>query len=141
MASTLMIGLLKRQLRAGLHMLVSHFGLDKPTLYIDARSFDDHKQYMRHHNGRHPEIISRTVTHRRCYCWLAEVRHLFLEVLSEWGSYLAYEPTMTVIIYCRSGRHRAVATSEILTSVVANMRLLKCLPIVHCSLDEDKCQC
>ena len=128
-------------LRNGLDAFVSYFVEGKPMIHIDAREFRDPSHDLRYHNGMHPEIIARMVAHQHFPHWLANVHHEFVTVLSEWGSRHAAQPTMSVIIYCRSGRHRAVAASEILKHVAAHVVGLECLPTVHCSLDERTCRC
>ena len=121
---------------------MSYFVEGKPVMHIDTRSIRDPRlSELRDHNGRHPEIIARMVAHHKFPRWLANVHREFVTVLNEWGSRHAAQPTMSVIIYWHSGRHRAVAASEILKHVAAHVVSLKCLPTVHCSLDERKCRC
>ena len=111
-------------------------------MHIDMRSFRDAgRSELRDHNGRHPEIIARMVAHHKFSRWLANLHREFVTVLSEWGSRHAYTATMFMIVFCRSGRHRAVAASEILKHVAAHVELLQCLPTVHCSLDPLYCLC
>ena len=130
-------------LRNGLDAFVSYF-VDrvpgtcfcKPVMHFDMRSFHDpRRSELQDHLGRHPEIIARLVADRNFPRWLAYVRREFVSVLREWGSRVAATATMSVIVFCRSGRHRSVAGSEILRHVASHVEFFECLPTVHCSLD------
>ena len=128
-------------LRIGLEAFVRELLREKPALQVDARVFRDPSGEFRDHNGRHPGIIAKMVASRRFPEWMANAHRELSTVLSAWGGRRAYEPIMFVLVFCRSGRHRAVAASEILKQVAEDVESFRCLPTVHLSLALDYCRC
>ena len=81
------------------------------------------------------------VASRHFPAWLASVRHWLVTILSGWGGRYAYEPVLSVLVFRRSGRHRAVAASEILKDVAEQVEGLHCLPIINARCDDSLCRC
>ena len=54
-------------------------------------------------------------------------------------------PILPAVVYCRSGRHRSVAASEILKEVLSLVEGWKFAPTIHMSIDIDdegcRCEC
>ena len=134
-------GLWGEVLHVGLSAFVRRWTGRRPVLQIDARVFGDPSRDLRAHCGRHPGIIARMVHHQAFGGWLTGVFYDFAAILGQWGKSVPYQDIMFVLVYCRSGKHRAVAASEILSHVVMSVESMECLPAIHCTLRPHYCHC
>mmetsp|Transcript_102699 Transcript_102699/g.306763 ORF Transcript_102699/g.306763 Transcript_102699/m.306763 type:complete len:700 (+) Transcript_102699:67-2166(+) len=101
----------------------------KPDLLLDMRCFKDPDAGpLKLHDGHHPDIISRMIAHECFPEWLHWLRGVLWDQLDAAGSRGSAE--VTVVLYCRSGQHRAVAGSVILRSI-AKREGLQCEPANH----------
>mmetsp|Transcript_103205 Transcript_103205/g.199975 ORF Transcript_103205/g.199975 Transcript_103205/m.199975 type:complete len:289 (-) Transcript_103205:985-1851(-) len=89
---------------------------------VDARCFPDPEamQYCKH-TGHHYGIITRICQHRNFGRWLNSVRARIGEaaaVSAARGDAGPAGPSLTIGVYCRSGKHRSVAAAIILQHVL-----------------------
>ena len=128
-------------LRLGLEAHAFSLVGQKPVMQLDARVFRDPSRELCGHCGRHPDIIARLVHHSSFPTWLAAAKKEFTGLLGDWGGRRAYRSTICVLVFCRSGRHRSVAASEVLAHVAQHVLGMRCWPIEHLSLRADHCVC
>lgn len=123
-----------RLTREELREALGRTGVPSATLVIDARYFPDpHSQDYTRHTGVHHEIIKRICQHRNFESWLAWVKRQFTrahvsavraascDAAVTSVSVLAGTPpaqSLTLAVYCRSGKHRSVAAATILSHVL-----------------------
>ena len=90
-------------------------------LFINCCMFDN-PQYATHHPGVHPDVIAGITGHRDFPQFIRDVRNAWLEQLQkrrreeDASSHGLQE--FTVAAYCRHGKHRSVAISEILQCIL-----------------------
>ena len=100
---------------------------------------DPDKGHLRRHTGRHHEIIARMVAHKMFGSWVRNAHRTLAKVFINWGG----GPILPAVVYCRSGRHRSVAASEILKEVLSLVEGWKFAPTIHVSIDieGEGCRC
>ena len=111
-----------------------------PAIHLDARVFSDpDKEELGRHTGRHHEIIERMVGHENFGNWMRNARRTLAKIFNNWRG----GPILPVIVYCRSGRHRSVAASDIMKGVLSPVEGWEFAPTIHVSIDiEGKgCRC
>ena len=85
----------------------------RADVIIDTRSFDDpNRNCGLGHTGHHPDIISRVVRHHTFRDWLAGVQRQIFAAST--GCEVKANADLGVALYCKSGKHRSVASSFIL---------------------------
>jgi len=86
----------------------------RADLVVDARGFPDPASIGAGygHTGHHPEITQRIMNHFNFRPWLRQVKHRFLIAASSSCS------DVGLALYCRSGKHRSVATALILRHIL-----------------------
>ena len=89
------------------------------------------------HTGRHPEIIARMVSHPAFGWWIQNAHRTFIEVFINWSN----GTIVPAVVFCRSGRHGAVAASEILKGVSAWVEGWEFAPTIHMSIDIERAGC
>ena len=110
----------------------------KPAIHLDARIFSDPaKDDLKGHTGRHPEIIARMVTHPAFGWWIHNAHRTFIEASTNWSG----GTILLAVVFCRSGRHRAVAASEILKGVLACVEGWEFAPTTHMTIDVERAGC
>ena len=117
------------------------FTLDeRPAIHLDARVFSDPgKRDLGRHTGRHHEIIARMVAHEKFRSWMRNAHRTFAKVFINWDG----GPILPAVVFCRSGKHRGVAASEILKGVLSRVEGWKFAPTIHMSIDIERegCRC
>ena len=119
----------------------------EPEIQLDARCFNDpNAGELNRHIGRHPEIITRLIDHGAFEKWLAHAGQRLSDAIYERaGAGIQYP--LLVLVFCRSGRHRAIAATEVLEYVAERIEMLQCLPTIHLGLEyfrargADHCKC
>jgi len=127
------------------------------SFHLDARCFwDPHAGSLKRHVGTHPMILQRLVLGTRFKQWLMLAKRLLLEhkshaiqaASSRDGSQdtdvsqTNRDPCLTVMVFCKSGKHRAIAASTILRHLAATRGGLDCLPPINLSLQKwGGCEC
>ena len=110
----------------------------KPAIHLDARIFSDPaKDDLKGHTGRHPEIIARIVAHPAFGWWIHNAHRRFIEASTNWSG----GTILPAVVFCRSGRHRAVAASEILKGVLACVEGWEFAPTIHMTIDVERAGC
>ena len=110
----------------------------KPAIHLDARIFSDPaKDDLKGHTGRHPEIIARMVAHPAFRWWIHNAHRTFIETATNWSD----NTMLPAVVFCRSGRHRAVAASEILKGVLACVEGWEFAPTIHMTIDVERAGC
>ena len=110
----------------------------KPAIHLDARIFSDPaKDDLKGHTGRHPEIIARMVAHPAYRWWIHNAHRTFIQASTNWSS----GTILPAVVFCRSGRHRAVAASEILRGVLAWVEGWEFAPTIHMTIDVERKGC
>ena len=105
-------------------------------IYLDARVFSD-PDGDRNHTGRHHSIIARMVAHKAWAGWLRAAHRKLKEVFRNWNG----GPIIPVVVFCRSGRHRSVAASELLKGAFRHVEGWEFLPSIHISIDMEDAGC
>ena len=105
-------------------------------IYLDARVFSD-PDGDRNHTGRHHSIIARMVAHKAWVGWLRAAHRKLKEVIRNWTG----GPTIPVVVFCRSGRHRSVAASEFLKGAFWHVEGWEFPPSIHISIDMEDAGC
>lgn len=139
---------------------LGRLGHPDTEIIVDARPFPDPAAMangMTRHTGHHPSIIGRICRHKNFRSWLQRVKDSWNDVLdtvdragaststtatrssrSSPGATSAstrstpLKRVVTLATYCRSGKHRSVATSEIFQHIF-QAEGLRCRPTVHLS--------
>ena len=110
----------------------------KPAIHLDARVFSDPaKDDLKRHTGRHREIIARMVAHPEFAWWIHNDHRTFIQASTNWSS----GAILPAVVFCRSGRHRAVAASEILRGVLDWVEGWAFAPTIHMSIDVERAGC
>ena len=110
----------------------------KPAIHLDARVFSDPaKDDLKRHTGRHREIIARMVAHPEFAWWIHNAHRTFIQASTNWSS----GTILPAVVFCRSGRHRAVAASEILRGVLAWVEGWEFAPTIHMTIDVERAGC
>ena len=129
--------------RNGLKAYVSHytnvpFELYDETrdIYLDARVFSD-PDGARDHTGRHRDIIARMVDHQNFRSWMRNAHRTLKRVFRNWTG----GPIVPVVVFCRSGRHRSVAASELLKGALLRVEGWRFAPTKHMTIDIDREGC
>ena len=91
----------------------------------------------RDHTGRHQGIIARTVAHTAWAGWLRAAHRKLKEVIRNWAG----GPIIPVVVFCRSGRHRSVAASELLKGAFQHADGWEFWQSVHISIDMEHAGC
>ena len=138
-----------QRLRNGLKAYVSVYTKDAPytkmppepydekcDIYLDARVFSD-PDGDRDHTGRHQSIIARMAAHTAWTGWLRAAHCKLKYVLRNWNG----GPIIPVVVFCRSGRHRSVAASELLKGAFWHVEGWEFLPSIHISIDMEDAGC
>lgn len=103
---------------------LSRKSFDARAIVVDARSFPDPEaMYLRGHTGHHHAIISRICDHKNFRRWLAGVKRKFLDAVcaepqASGLSTTSHALPLTMAFYCRVGKHRSVACSQILEHIL-----------------------
>ena len=105
-------------------------------IFLDARVLSD-PDGDRDHTGRHQGIIARMVAHTAWAGWLRDAHRKLKEVMRNWTG----SPIIPVVVFCRSGRHRSVAASELLKGAVQQVEKWEFLPSLHISIDMEHAGC
>ena len=113
-----------------------------PAVHLDARVFSvPDKGHLGRHIGRHHEIIARVVAHKMFGSWMRNAHRTLAKIFNNWGG----GPISLAVVFCRSGRHRGVAASDILKGVLSRVEGWKFAPTIHMSIDIDdegcRCEC
>ena len=107
-------------------------------IYLDARVFKDpEREDVRRHTGRHYEIIARMVGHQNFRSWMRNAHRTLKRVFMNWTG----GPIVPVVVFCRSGRHRAVAASELLKGALLRVEGWRFAPTKHITIDIDREGC
>ena len=107
-------------------------------IYLDARVFKDpEREDIRRHTGRHYEIIARMVGHQNFRSWMRNAHRTLKRVFMNWTG----GPIVPVVVFCRSGRHRAVAASELLKGALLRVEGWRFAPTKHITIDIDREGC
>mmetsp|Transcript_102494 Transcript_102494/g.182090 ORF Transcript_102494/g.182090 Transcript_102494/m.182090 type:complete len:303 (+) Transcript_102494:126-1034(+) len=108
---------------------------------LDARCFGDPRcGPLRSHIGKHPEIIRRLVGSDCFAPWLQNARMLYCEARRRQCP--GDKKQLLALVFCRSGRHRAVAAATILRFILLRSEGLRCPEPVHLSFSRRwPCQC
>ena len=71
--------------------------------------------------------------------WVRNAHRTLAKVFKNWGG----GPILSAVVYCRSGKHRSVAASEILKEVLSQVEGWEFAPTIHVSIDidEEGCRC
>lgn len=123
--------------------------------WLDARCFGDPDAGpLKHHIGTHPFIIERLVNSDHFAPWLRSAKRHFQRIRRRLassatsraakldGDAALEERGLTVLVFCRSGRHRAVAAATVLRHVVAEHEGMRCPEPMHlCLLKLGGCRC
>ena len=140
------------QLRNGLKAFVRYYMKDERDsteippgpydetrdIYLDARVFrDPEREDVRRHTGRHYEIIARMVGHQNFRSWMRNAHHTLKRVFMNWTG----GPIVPVVVFCRSGRHRSVAASELLKGALLRVEGWRFAPTKHITIDIDREGC
>ena len=100
-------------------------------MQLDARCFTDPgRTELLDHTGMHPAIISRLVATKEFPLWAGAARGQILEAVHEHERDRLQGP-VTVLVFCRSGKHRAVAAAAIIKHASITVDGLNCLPVIH----------
>ena len=140
------------QLRNGLKAFVRYYMKDERDsteippgpydetrdIYLDARVFKDpEREDVRRHTGRHYEIIARMVGHQNFRSWMRNAHRTLKRVFRNWTG----GPIVPVVVFCRSGRHRSVAASELLKGALLRVEGWRFAPTKHITIDIDREGC
>ena len=140
------------QLRNGLKAFVRYYMKDERDsteippgpydetrdIYLDARVFKDpEREDVRRHTGRHYEIIARMVGHQNFRSWMRNAHRTLKRVFMNWTG----GPIVPVVVFCRSGRHRSVAASELLKGALLRVEGWRFAPTKHITIDIDREGC
>ena len=140
------------QLRNGLKAFVRYYMKDERDsteippgpydetrdIYLDARVFrDPEREDVRRHTGRHYEIIARMVGHQNFRSWMRNAHCTLKRVFRNWTG----GPIVPVVVFCRSGRHRSVAASELLKGALLRVEGWRFAPTKHITIDIDREGC
>ena len=107
-------------------------------IYLDARVLTDpDKGDLRDHNGRHHGIIARMVALK---AWGDSLRHAHV-TLERVLRNCEGGPILPVVVFCRSGRHRSVAASELLEGALLRVEGWRFAPTKHITIDIDRGGC
>ena len=110
----------------------------KPVIHIDARVFSDAAGTdLRRHTGRHRGIIARMVAHPAFGSRIQNAHRTFSRIFINWSG----STVLPEVVFCRSGKHRAVAASEILKGVLGRMEGREFAPTIHISIDVERAGC
>ena len=105
-------------------------------IYLDARVLSD-PDGARDHTGRHRDIIARMVDHQNFRSWMRNAHRTLKRVFMNWTG----GPIVPVVVFCRSGRHRAVAASELLKGALLRVEGWRFAPTKHITIDIDREGC
>ena len=101
------------------------------AVQLDARCFTDPgRTELLDHTGMHPEIISRLVATNVFPLWAGEARGQIHEAVHEHERDRLQGP-VTVLVFCRSGKHRAIAAAEVIRHAAITVDGLNCPPVIH----------
>ena len=138
-------------LKAGMEAYVRVALERSPAVQLDARCFrDPGAGELIDHTGMHPAIISRLVATKEFPLWAGAARGQILEAVREHERDRLRGP-VTVLVFCRSGKHRAVAAAAVMRHAAITVEGLNCLPVIHlgrprcnwccvaCELRRDEC--
>ena len=96
----------------------------RADLVVDARGFPDPAACAAGygHTGHHPEIMQRIMNHKNFRTWLRQVKHRFL-IAAENRFAMTRAANGSCVdvglaLYCKSGKHRSVATALILRHIL-----------------------
>jgi len=121
-------------------------GVPYADVIIDARQFPQHEERpLTKHTGNHPEILKQLIHHRNFDKWLPWVKRKFTKAMIDWfqeedKQHGADRRHFIVVMYCKSGRHRSVAASEILRHIFLETGWA-CLKTRHLSLAHTRTLC
>ena len=133
-----------RALQAGLNAYLYVMGWFPSHIQCDARCFNDPRSgNLKYHIGTHPEIMARLVGHKTFSRWMKRTRRRLFQAISLRIRHGADPDSQTLAcIFCRSGKHLAVAASEVLKHLVRSLDGLVCLPTIHLSSAmQNPCNC
>ena len=109
-----------------------------PPVVLDVRIFADPRAGpLKNHDGHHSDIIGRLCQHRCFEDWLAEVKRLIQDRAA--AAARIGQGEIAVVSFCKSGTHRAVAATLILSHVLYDSGLLGPQPLRHTSIR--RCGC
>ena len=118
-------------LKAGMEAYVRVALGRSPAVQLDARCFrDPGAEELIDHTGMHPVIISRLVAAKEFPLWAGAARGQILEAVRGRERDRLRGP-VTVLVFCRSGKHRAVAAAAIIKHASITVDGLNCLPVIH----------
>ena len=104
----------EKDLRAALKRM----GVPSVDMLVDTRCLSDpEKSSLTWHTGRHPEIIRRLANHPEFPGWLNTFKTSFRTHCVDGGA--GGNLSMTIGVYCKSGKHRSVAAALILAYIFA----------------------
>ena len=109
---------------------------ERRDICLDARVFSD-PDGARDHTGRHRDIIARMVGHQNFRSWMRNAHRTLKRVFRNWTG----GPIVPVVVFCRSGRHRSVAASELLKGTCSQVEGWEFVPSLHISIDIDDRGC
>jgi len=109
---------------------------EKRDICLDARVFSD-PDGARDHTGRHRDIIARMVDHQNFRSWMRNAHRTLKRVFRNWTG----GPIVPVVVFCRSGRHRSVAASELLEGALLRVEGWRFAPTKHITIDIDREGC
>ena len=95
---------------AGLNAYVHRKADMLPVVHGNCRRFRDPAAgRLRSHSGRHPDHVARFVGNAWFLGWVATMRQRLADAGAGRHSIRSRESIVVVLLYCRSGRHRAVS--------------------------------
>jgi hypothetical protein len=96
----------------------SRSDLAKTTIFIDARPATSYasRAYWAH-CGQHPVIIEEVAKHAAHHSWWNNLRYNLNRVAT-----LAGKMSLTVVCYCKQGKHRSVAMAYLVHHVLSRSR-------------------
>ena len=107
---------------------------------LDARCFHDPDAgKLKRHVGTHPDIIDRLVQSDLFIEWVRKARCEVTKIADGRAraqrSGTHHDSSSVVLIFCRSGRHRAVAAAAVLERSLVACHGFIMLPVQHFSMD------
>ena len=99
--------------------LENNFGLQSatPLVWVDCRGLGDPgaDHQLRGHKGMHPAIIRQMDTQ--------DAKQMIMQIMRQIMEYCEHDEGVNVIAICKAGRHRSVAVSVVLRSLLEKMGL------------------
>ena len=117
---------------AGLNAYVRTMADLLPVVHANCRRFyDPAAARLRGHSGRHPENVARFVGNALLPGWVATMRQRLADAGAGRHSIGSRESIVVVLLYCRSGRHRAVSASRIVSYDLETVEGIAFFPTRH----------